>query len=93
MSMDQLFEIWDKPPTGKYLIAGWHQWADAGDISSGLPQYLINHTQATITGRIRSEGYYLFQLPGAHHFLRPVVTLEEGLLKTIPYFKSELGLG
>jgi hypothetical protein len=25
-----------------YMLAGWRQWADAGSMSSGLPQYLIH---------------------------------------------------
>jgi len=28
------------------MIAGWHQWADAGNVSSGLPRYLIEQTHA-----------------------------------------------
>ena len=38
-----------------YLIAGWRQWADAGSISSGLPQYLIEQTQARHVASIRPE--------------------------------------
>ena len=60
------------------MIAGWHQWADAGSISSGLPLYLIEQTQARKIGRIKPDGFYLFQIPGAHHLLRPVVKLNEG---------------
>jgi hypothetical protein len=60
------------------MIAGWRQWADAGSVSSGLPEYLLNHTRAARIGRIDPEGFYLFQIPGAHHLLRPVVKLSEG---------------
>lgn len=81
--MNKLVELEEKP-TVKYMIAGWHQWADAGAISSALPQYLIEQTQARKIGRIRPDGFYLFQIPGAHHLLRPVVKLNEG-------YREELG--
>lgn len=76
--MNDLIELWEKPAPGKYMIAGWHQWADAGDISSGLPQYLIDKTQARKIGEMKPDGFYLFQIPGTHHLLRPVVKLNEG---------------
>jgi predicted ATP-grasp superfamily ATP-dependent carboligase len=76
--MNELIEIWERPIRAKYMIAGWHQWADAGSISSSLPQYLVKQTAATKIGRIKSEGFYLFQVPGTHHLLRPVVNLEQG---------------
>jgi predicted ATP-grasp superfamily ATP-dependent carboligase len=82
--MDDLVELWERPAAGKYMIAGWHQWADAGDISSALPQYLIDHTNATKIGRIRPGAFYLFQVPGTHHLLRPVVKLKDG-------YREELG--
>ncbi len=77
--MQDLFELWETPRAKeKYMIAGWRQWADAGSISSGLPQYLIDKTNARRIGELNSEDYYLFQIPGTHHFLRPQVKLEEG---------------
>jgi len=71
------------------MIAGWHQWADAGDISSGLPQYLIDHTQARRIGQIKPGGFYLFQIPGMHHLLRPVVKLDEGHRERLQERKNE----
>jgi proteasome assembly chaperone (PAC2) family protein len=77
--MDELIELWEKPIADKiYMIAGWHQWADAGNISSGLPEYLIQHTGARKIGEIREDGFYLFQVPGTHHFLRPEIKLKDG---------------
>ena len=66
-----------------HMIAGWHQWADAGSISSELPRYLIDCTHAERIGEIRAQGFYLFQIPGTHHMLRPKVKLEDGYRKTI----------
>lgn len=79
MHVDELVELWEKPKSKEmYMIAGWHQWADAGATSSGLPEYLIDQTAARQIGEIRSDGFYIFQFPGTHHFLRPEVSLEEG---------------
>jgi hypothetical protein len=77
-TMRKLVEFWENPGPGKYMIAGWHQWADAGSVSSGLPQYLIDTTNARQIGRLVSGDYYLFQIPGTHHLLRPIVKLNEG---------------
>ena len=87
--MNELIELWERPPSGKYMIAGWHQWADAGDVSSGLPRYLIGHTQARKIGRLKPDGFYLFQVPGMHHLLRPVVKLHEGHRESLGERRNE----
>jgi len=77
--MRDAFDLWEIPRAKeKYMLAGWHQWADAGSISSGLPQYLIEKLSAQRIGELDSDDYYLFQIPGTHHFLRPQIKLEEG---------------
>jgi proteasome assembly chaperone (PAC2) family protein len=76
--MNDLVELWERPASADYMIVGWHQWADAGEVSSGLPQYLIEHTEARKIGEIKPADFYLFQIPGTHHLLRPVVKLEDG---------------
>ena len=77
--MDDALEIWERPTAREvYMIAGWDQWADAGSISSELPPYLVEKTGARKIAQIRPEGFYLFQAPGTHHYLRPVVKLENG---------------
>jgi predicted ATP-grasp superfamily ATP-dependent carboligase len=89
--MDDLIELWEKPDAEeKYMIVGWHQWADAGAISSSLPQYLIEQTGARKIGEIKPDGFYLFQIPGTHHFLRPEIKLEEGYRKEIQAKRNEL---
>jgi len=60
------------------MIAGWNQWADAGEVSSSLPRYLIELLGARKIGEIDAAGFYLFQIPGTHHLLRPEVKLVEG---------------
>jgi predicted ATP-grasp superfamily ATP-dependent carboligase len=88
--MDNLVELWEKPIAEEmYMIAGWHQWADAGAISSGLPQYLVSQMGARKIGEIRSEGFYLFQIPGTHHFLRPEIKLDEGYRRELRTRKNE----
>lgn len=89
--MDNLIKLWEKPVAEeKYLIAGWHQWADAGAISSGMPQYLIDKIGARKIGEIKDDSFYLFQIPGTHHFLRPVIKLDEGYRETLEVKKNEV---
>jgi len=76
--MNERIELWERPAAVKYMVAGWHQWADAGAVSSGLSRYLIEQTQATKIGAIKPGGFYLFQVPGTHDLFRPVVKLNEG---------------
>jgi hypothetical protein len=47
-------------------------------VSSGLPEYLIQLTGARQIGRINPDGFYLYQVPGTHDLLRPVVNFKEG---------------
>lgn len=88
--MNDLVEFWEIPTAGElYMIVGWHQWADAGNVSSGLPQYLIDQTGARKIGEIKSDGFYLFQIPGTHHFLRPEIKLDEGYRRELHDRKNE----
>ena len=89
--MDDLLDLWEKPDAAEmYMIAGWEQWADAGGVSSGLPQYLIDQTGAAKIGEIKPHGFYLFQMPGTHHLLRPEVKLEEGYRQALTSTSNEL---
>lgn len=88
--MDDLVKLWEKPVAEeKYMIAGWRQWADAGAVSSGLPQYLISQTGARKIGELKPDPFYLFQIPGTQYFLRPEVKMEEGYRKELRLRKNE----
>jgi proteasome assembly chaperone (PAC2) family protein len=88
--MDELVELAEKPVAQEiYMIAGWRQWADAGAISSALPQYLVEKTEARKIGQVKSDGFYMFQVPGTHQFLRPEIKLEEGYIKELRSSKNE----
>lgn len=77
--MSDAVEILEHPKAKDvYMLIGWRQWADAGSVSSGLPQYLINRTHARRIGQIRSDGFYMFQIPGTHDLIRPVIKFDEG---------------
>ena len=82
---------WYETPKAKeiYLIAGWRQWADAGAISSNMPQYLIDQMRASKVADIQDDGFYLFQIPGTHHLLRPQIKLEEGFAKSLEKHTNE----
>ena len=89
--MDELVELSETPlDQESNMIAGWHQWADAGQISSGLPQYLIGLTGARKIGEIKPDGFYMFQVPGTHHLLRPQVKLVDGYRQSMSLRKNEL---
>ncbi len=88
--MDELVELWEKPEAEeKYMIVGWHQWADAGSTSSALPQYLIEYTGANKIGEMKPDGFYLFQIPGTHDLLRPKIELDEGYRQSLKPRKNE----
>lgn len=88
--MSELVELWGKPTEKEvYMIAGWRQWADAGSISSGLPLYLIDELGAEQIGESHDDSFYLFQIPGTHHFLRPEVKFDDGYRETIEKKRNE----
>ena len=88
--MNDLLEFDDIPKADNtIMIVGWRQWADAGSISSGLPQYLIDATGANKIGGIRPDGFYLFQIPGTHHLVRPRIRLEDGYRQEIEEPRNE----
>ena len=89
--MDDAVTLNEIPQTKiSYMIAGWRQWADAGSISSGLPQYLIQQTNARHIGSIEPTGYYLFQIPGTHDLVRPVVRFEDGFPESLETRHNDL---
>jgi len=68
-----------------YMVAGFHQWSNTGDISSGTAKYLIQATHAQKIGHIRHvhEGknlFYVYQFPGAVH-LRPLIKVVDGRIE------------
>jgi proteasome assembly chaperone (PAC2) family protein len=77
--MPDAVELFEKPRADEvHMLIGWRQWADAGSMSSGLPQYLIQLMSAHKIGKIRADGFYLFQFPGTHDLIRPVVKYDQG---------------
>ena len=82
--MPDALELWKKPAAKEInLLAGWRQWADAGAVSSGLPEYLVTLLDAQPIGRIKPDGFYLFQVPGTYDLVRPMVSFEEGFPKSL----------
>jgi proteasome assembly chaperone (PAC2) family protein len=91
MPMDNLVELTEKPVAKEtYLIAGWRQWADAGNVSSALPRHLIDQLAARQIGQIRSDPFYIFQIPGAQHLLRPEIKLQDGYRTELQSRKNEI---
>ena len=75
--------LFAEKPQAQYMIAGWRrQWSDGGEISSGLPRYLIDQTSAKRIGEFGpevSKMCYPFQVPGTHDMYRPRVEYQDGL--------------
>lgn len=89
--MSEAVDLWERPQAEEiYMIAGWRQWADAGSISSGLPKYLIQETNAHKIGQIKPDGFYLFQIPGTHDLVRPIVEFEKGYPKSLESRDNDL---
>jgi proteasome assembly chaperone (PAC2) family protein len=91
VGMASALELSERPQADEmYMIAGWRQWADAGSVSSGLTQYLIETLGAKKIGRIKSDGFYLFQTPVSQFLFRPQVKFEEGYRKHLVSPRSEV---
>lgn len=89
--MDELVEIAHRPQAREVnMLAGWRQWADAGEVSSALPRYLIEQMGARRIGQIRARQFYLFQVPGMHHLLRPRIKLQDGYRRWLRPRRNEL---
>ena len=75
--------VFQEKPAAQYLIAGWkRQWSDGGEISSGLPKYLIDQVKAKCIGEMSlqvAKMCYPFQVPGTHDTYRPRVVYDQGL--------------
>ena len=88
--MDVLVELQERPVAKEmYMIAGWRQWADAGEVSSGLPRYLIDLAGARKIGEIKPGDFYLFQIPGTHHLMRPKVKLVNGHRESMSAYEND----
>jgi len=72
-----------------YMIVGWRQWADGGSISSGFIEYLIKQTKAKKIGSILPDGFYIFQIPGTHDLVRPIIKFKDGYPEFLENEKNE----
>ena len=89
--MPETVELWDTPQAERMvMLAGWRQWADAGSLSSGLPKYLVQRSKAQRIGRINNSGFYLYQIPGTHDLVRPVINFDNGYPRSLETRSNEL---
>jgi proteasome assembly chaperone (PAC2) family protein len=89
--MAEAVKLWEQPQAQTVnMIVGWRQWADAGSVSSGLPEYLIRQMKAHQIGEISPDGFYLFQIPGMHDLVRPVVQFDEGYPESLEIRRNEI---
>jgi proteasome assembly chaperone (PAC2) family protein len=84
------FELRVEPTVDEvYMIAGWQQLANAGDVSFGLPHYLIKKLNAQKIGHIGSDPYYIFQTPVSNLIFRPNMKFEKGYCVDVSTHKNE----
>ena len=73
----------DETPETRVIIAGWRrQWSDGGNISSGMPRWLIDKRSARRIGRMTDEisrMCFPFQVAGTHDLYRPRAAFNDGL--------------
>lgn len=85
--------VLERGAAAEYLIAGWrNQWSDGGNISSGLPGYLIERRSARKIGRLGPEVErlcYPFQIAGTHDAFRPAAAFDEGLPSVAMHWDNE----
>lgn len=65
------------------LVAGFSGWANAAEVSTGVVTYLKTKLGASKFGHISPEGFYDFST------LRPLVTIEAGVMKGVEFVDSE----
>lgn len=88
--MSDVVELWEQPESKRMdMLVGWRQWADAGSTSSGLPHYLVHQTNARKIGQMGPDGFYLFQIPGTHDLVRPVVKFDDGYPVSLDTHRNE----
>lgn len=89
--IEMAVDLWEQPEAREiYLLAGWRQWADAGSVSSGLPRYLVQQLDARPIGQIHPDGFYIFQIPGTHDLLRPVIKFDQGYPESLEVSRTEI---
>jgi proteasome assembly chaperone (PAC2) family protein len=89
--MSDAVDIWEIPQSEKiYMLLGWRQWADAGSVSSNLPGYLTQQTNARHIGTIKPDGFYMFQIPGTHGLVRPVVKFDQGFPENLEERRNDI---
>lgn len=89
--MSDALELWEQPEAEEvYMFIGWRQWADAGMVSSGLPEYLAKQSSAHLIGSVKPDGFYMFQIPGTHDLVRPVVKFNEGYPESLQTQRNEI---
>ena len=92
--MQSALELRETPQAqNTVMLLGFRQWADAGSISSALPRYLMERTRSRKIGKLSNDGFYLFQFPGTHDLVRPVVRFENGFPTQLDLSQNEFFYG
>jgi proteasome assembly chaperone (PAC2) family protein len=79
------------------LVLGFSGWMDGGDVSTGTINVLTERTGARRFAEIESQGFYIYNFPGAMEvtaLFRPHCRIREGLIREFdfpdnPFFGNE----
>lgn len=71
-----------------YLIAGFAGWPNGGGVSTDVVDFLKSYLAAERIGEISMEGLYIHSSPSLAS--RPVVTIHQGLVKSLSFPTNEL---
>ena len=84
--------IQDNPElSAPYILVGLKGWLNAGEVSTGIIDYLRHKLGARAFARIEPTGFYLYQVPSsvAEQTLRPLVKIREGLVRKLDLPRNE----
>lgn len=78
--------------TDPYIIVGLNGWLNAGEVSTGIIDYLRRKINARKFAYIDAQGFYIYQIPSSNPelTLRPRVQISEGLVKNLDFKENNI---
>jgi proteasome assembly chaperone (PAC2) family protein len=82
--------VFTKQPVLKepYMITGFAGWPNGGGVSTDVVDFLKSYLAAEQIGEITSDGLYIHSSPSLAS--RPVITIHQGLMKSMSFPTNEL---
>lgn len=82
--------VFTKQPVLKepYMVTGFAGWPNGGGVSTDVVDFLKSYLAAEQIGEITSDGLYIHSSPSLAS--RPVITIHQGLMKSMSFPTNEL---